>query len=324
MRRLRLAKFLVTGGAGFIGSGLVDALVASGDSVRVLDDFSTGKRENLPEPRDGLEVLEGDVSDPRMCRRAVQGMDYVLHHAAMASVPKSLEAPDRNHEINVQGTFYLLLASRDAGVRRFVLAASSAVYGESEVVPKREEMEPDPVSPYALSKLIGEGYCRQFTRLGWLSCTCLRYFNIFGPRQDPASEYAAVVPIFITRLLEGKPASIYGDGEQTRDFTYLENAVRANLLAVESDRAAGGVYNIGCGESFTLNDLFSRVAREVGTSAVPEYLPVRPGDVRHSCASIERAKEALGYEPVVGFEEGLHRTVEWFAKHRDRSARGGR
>jgi nucleoside-diphosphate-sugar epimerase len=307
-----LAKFLVTGGAGFIGSGLVEALVASGDQVRVLDDLSTGKMENLEPFHGKIGFLEGDVSQAAVCRRATDGVDYVLHHAAMASVPKSIADPARNHEINVEGTFHLLKASREAGVKRFVLAASSAVYGESEVVPKTEGMEPEPVSPYALSKWIGEAYCRQFDRLGWVSCTCLRYFNIFGPRQDPASEYAAVVPIFITKLLEGKRPSIYGDGGQTRDFTYLENAVHANFLAVRNDRAAGGVYNIGCGESFTLNDLFNRVAREVGTRLDPQYLPMRPGDVRHSCASIEQAREMLGYEPVVTFDDGLRRTVEWF------------
>ena len=316
-----MAKFLVTGGAGFIGSGLVEALLASGDSVRVLDDLSTGKLENLEPFRHKIELVEGDVSNAATCRRATDGMEYVLHHAAMASVPKSIADPARNHEINIEGTFYLLTAARDAGVKRFVLAASSAVYGESEVVPKTEEMEPDPVSPYALSKLIGEAYCRQFDRLGWVSCTCLRYFNIFGPRQDPASEYAAVVPIFITRLLEGTQPTIYGDGDQTRDFTYLENAVQANFLAVRNDRAAGGVYNIGCGESFTLNELYLRVAREVGTAIEPEFLPMRPGDVRHSCASIERARESLGYEPIVGFDEGLHRTIEWFRRVRNAEAK---
>ena len=309
-----MAKFLVTGGAGFIGSGLVEALIASGDQVRVLDDLSTGKRENLEPLLGRIEFLEGDVSHAPTCQRATEGIDYVLHHAAMASVPKSIADPARNHQINVEGTFHLLVASRDARVKRFVLAASSAVYGESEVVPKTEEMEPDPVSPYALSKLIGEAYCRQFDRLGWVSCTCLRYFNIFGPRQDPASEYAAVVPIFITRLLEGVRPAIYGDGGQTRDFTYLENAVQANFLAVRNERAAGGVYNIGCGASYSLNDLFTRVAHEVGMRLDPEYLPLRPGDVRHSCASIEHARELLGYEPVVEFDEGLRRTVEWFRR----------
>jgi UDP-glucose 4-epimerase len=315
-----LAKFLVTGGAGFIGSGLVDALVSSGDSVRVLDDFSTGKRENLTEHLGRIELHEGDVCDPAVARRAVQGVDYVLHHAAIASVPRSMLDPQRAHRVNVEGTFHLLMAARDEGVKRFVLAASSAVYGESEVLPKKEGMEPAPASPYALTKLIGELYCRQFTRLGWLSCTCLRYFNIFGPRQDPTSEYAAVVPIFITRLMEEKRPQIFGDGEQTRDFTFLENAVRANFLAVEKDRAQGGVYNIGCGESFTLNDLFSRLKRMLGASVVPEHLPARAGDVRHSLASIERAREVLGYEPKVGFDKGLQKTVEWFQRSRSPNA----
>jgi nucleoside-diphosphate-sugar epimerase len=278
----------------------------------VLDDFSSGRRENLTEHLSRIDILEGDLADPAMCRRAVEGVDYVLHHAAIASVPRSQDDPRRNHRVNVDGTLELLLAARDAGVKRFVFAASSAAYGESEVVPKVESMEVAPVSPYAVSKVAGELYCRQFTASRWLSCTSLRYFNIFGPRQDPASDYAAVVPIFIHRLLEGRPAVIYGDGGQTRDFTYIDNAVRANLLAVENDGAAGGVYNIGCGESFTLNDLYARIAKVLGSSLAPEHHPPRAGDVRHSCASIELARNVLGYTPVVGFDEGLRRTVEWF------------
>jgi nucleoside-diphosphate-sugar epimerase len=317
-----VAKFLVTGGAGFIGSALVDALLASGDSVRVLDDFSSGRRENLADYLARIELIEGDLVDERTCRAAVQGMDFVLHHAAIASVPRSVEDPIRSHRVNVDGTLALMLAARDARVRRFVFAASSAAYGESEVVPKHESMEPNPVSPYAVSKLAGELYGRQFTESGWLSCTSLRYFNIFGPRQDPASDYAAVVPIFISRLLDGKRATVYGDGEQTRDFTYVDNAVRANLLAVENDRAAGGVYNIGCGRSYTLNDLHARIAAAVPSDLAPEHQPNRPGDVRHSCASIDRAREMLGYEPLVDFDEGLRLTIAWFRTRRPLAARG--
>lgn len=317
-----MAKFLVTGGAGFIGSGLVDALASSGDSIRVLDDLSTGKMENLADHLGRIEFLQGDVADPAMCRRAVDGVDYVLHHAAVASVPSSVRDPRRNHAVNANGTLELLLAARDARVKRFVFAASSAAYGPSEVIPKRESMETEPISPYAVSKLVGEIYCRQFTLSGWLSCVSLRYFNIFGPRQDPASEYAAVVPIFITRILERKRAVIYGDGGQTRDFTYLDNAVRANLLAIENDRAAGGTYNIGCGESFTLSDLHARIALALGSDSQPEFLGARDGDVRHSCASIDRAREVLGYEPVVGFEEGLRRTIAWFQRAGSVGARG--
>jgi nucleoside-diphosphate-sugar epimerase len=317
-----VAKFLVTGGAGFIGSGLVDALIASGDSVRVLDDFSSGRRENLSDHVSRIDLLEGDVADSTTCRRAVEGMDYVLHHAAIASVPRSLEDPEQSNRVNVDGTLELLLAARDARVKRFVFAASSAAYGASEVVPKHEGMESRPVSPYAVSKIAGELYCRQFTDAGWLSCTSLRYFNIFGPRQDPGSDYAAVVPIFIHRLLEGKRATIYGDGEQTRDFTYIDNAIRANLLAVENDRAAGGVYNIGCGRSYTLNDLHARLAKAISTELLPEHRPQREGDVRHSCASIDRARETLGYEPVVDFDEGLRRTIAWFRANRPVAAEG--
>jgi nucleoside-diphosphate-sugar epimerase len=316
-----VAKFLVTGGAGFIGSNLVDAVVASGDAVRVVDDLSSGRRENLTDHSSRIDFLRGDIVDPGVVSRAVAGIDYVLHHAALASVPRSVADPRRNHEVNVNGTLSLLLAAREAEVKRFVFAASSAAYGESEVVPKTEEMEPAPVSPYAVSKLVGEHYCTQFSRMGWLPCVSLRYFNIFGPRQDPKSEYAAVVPIFIARMLDGEAPVIYGDGEQTRDFTYVENAVAANFLAIEKERAVGGVFNIGCGESFTLKELCRRLGEVIGTAPKPVHAAPRPGDVRHSEASIERARAGLDYEVRVGFAEGLRRTVEWFRLQR--AATGG-
>jgi nucleoside-diphosphate-sugar epimerase len=310
-----VAKFLVTGGAGFIGSNLVDALVASGDRVRVLDDFSSGKIENLETSRSRIDLVEGSVTDPAAVRRAVDRVDYILHHAALASVPKSMEDPLRNHRINVDGTLLLLLAARKAGVKRFVLASSSAVYGEGEESPKRETSPVLPQSPYATSKLIGEQYCGQFTACGWVPAVCLRYFNIFGPRQDPTSDYAAVVPIFINRLLDGKAPTIYGDGEQTRDFTYIENVVRANLLAVQRAAAVGGVFNIACGESFTVNDLYGRIAGVLGSRLPAQHAPERAGDVKLSSASIYRAREGLGYEASVGFGEGLERTATWFRQN---------
>ncbi len=317
-----MAKFLVTGGAGFIGSNLVDALVAAGDDVRVLDDFSSGKIENLEGVRSRIDLVEGSITDPGTVRRAVAGRDYILHHAALASVPRSMEDPLLNHRINVDGTLHLLLAARDAGVKRFVLASSSAVYGEGPDDPKRETSATIPQSPYASSKLIGEQYCGQFTACGWLPTVCLRYFNIFGPRQDPASDYAAVIPIFIQRMLDGKAPTIYGDGLQTRDFVFVENVVRANLLAVERDSAVGGVFNIACGASFTVNDLYERLAGILGFAEPAHHEPVRAGDVKMSSASIDRARQGLGFDPAVGYEAGLARTAKWFRDHR--TLAGGR
>ncbi len=310
-----MARVLVTGGAGFIGSHLVDALVANGDEVRVLDDFSSGFAQNLAQHGTRIDVLRGDVSSRDVVRRAMKGVDHVLHHAALASVPMSVHDPERNHRVNVDGTLQLLLAARDEGARRFVLASSAAVYGDGLETPKHEGLDPRPVSPYASAKLIGEIYCRQFSDAGWVPSVCLRYFNIFGPRQNPASDYAAVVPIFTQTLLEGGTPVIYGDGSQTRDFTYVENVVRANLLALQRDSAVGGVFNVGCGGSYSVTDLCRRLAVLTGANTTPRHEPTRPGDVRSSEASIERARAALGYEPHVGFEEGLSRTCEWYRRH---------
>ena len=310
-----MARVLVTGGAGFNGSNLVDALLANGDSVRVLDDFSSGYEENLAHVFDRIEVLRADIADPAACARGMEGTDYVLHAAALASVPASVEDPVRNHRVNVDGTLALLLAARAAGVKRFVLASSAAIYGDGPESPKLESMPPRPLSPYAAAKLIDEVYCRQFTEAGWLDCVCLRYFNIFGPRQDPASDYAAVVPIFIRKVLDGDAPVIYGDGEQTRDFTFVANVVSANLLAVERDSAVGGVFNIGCGGSYSVKDLFARVREALGSDLEPVHESVRAGDVKISEASIEAARECLGYEPAVGFAEGLALTCAWFRDH---------
>jgi nucleoside-diphosphate-sugar epimerase len=311
-----LAKFLVTGGAGFIGSNLVDALVAAGDDVRVLDDFSSGKIENLDGARSRIDLVEGSITDRETVRRALAGRDYVLHHAALASVPRSMADPLLNHRINVDGTLNLLLAARDAGVKRFVLASSSAVYGEGPDDPKRETSATLPQSPYAASKLIGEQYCGQFTACGWVPTVCLRYFNIFGPRQDPASDYAAVIPIFIHRMLDGKAPTIYGDGRQTRDFVYVENVVRANLLAVERDSAVGGVFNIAGGTSITVNELYERLASILGFAEPARHEPPRSGDVKHSSAGIERARERLGFDASVSYQAGLERTARWFRGQR--------
>lgn len=314
-----MARFLITGGAGFIGSHLVAALLDRGETVRVLDDFSSGHRENLAGSLDRIELVEGDVADPEVAARAASGVDYILHEAALASVPKSIDDPVRNHRVNVDGTLNLLLAARESGVRRFVLASSAAVYGDDPRTPKREEMAPAPVSPYASAKLIGEVYCRQFTAAGWLDTVCLRYFNVFGPRQDPASDYAAVVPIFTQMLLAGDTPVIHGDGAQTRDFTYVANVVRANLLAAERDAASGGVFNVGCGQSYSVVDLHRRLAELAGTDRPPRHVPARAGDVRNSEASIEQARSVLGFEVAVGFEEGLARTFDAYRDARSPS-----
>jgi nucleoside-diphosphate-sugar epimerase len=319
-----LATFLVTGAAGFIGSHLASAVRAGGDRVRVLDNLSSGFEENLEAIGDDVDVIRGDVADPDAVRRAMVGVDYVLHHAALASVPKSVEDPGLNHRTNVDGTLNLLLAARDAGVKRFVLASSAAIYGDGPESPKRESMPPAPLSPYAAAKLIGEVYCSQFTAAGWVDSVCLRYFNIFGPRQDPASDYAAVVPIFIRKLLDGETPRIHGDGGQTRDFTYVDNVVRANLLAVERPSAVGRVFNIGCGGSYSVNELFQRIAEHVAPGARAEYTESRAGDVRVSSAAIDEARQGLGYEPVVGFEEGLERTCRWFRENPDRARKVAR
>jgi nucleoside-diphosphate-sugar epimerase len=323
-----VAKFLVTGGAGFIGSNLVDALVAAGATVRVLDDFSSGRRENLQRSGARIDLIEGSITDADAVARATRGVDFVLHHAAIASVPKSLADPQLNYRTNVEGTLNLLEAGRREGVQRLVLASSSAVYGDGidtdPDAPRAENMRPDPLSPYAASKLAGEIYCRQYTACRWVPTVCLRYFNIFGPRQDPASDYAAVVPIFIRRLLEGGPAVIHGDGLQTRDFTYIENAVRANLLAVERASAVGGVFNVGCGRSFRVIDLYRRIADFFESRAEPVHEPEREGDVRNSRASIELARAKLGYQPTVGFEEGLANTCSWFRAHPEAAGVSGR
>ena len=306
--------YLVTGGAGFIGSHLVERLVQVDQRVRVIDNLSTGKKENLEPFFSEIEFIEGDVRDLELLREAMDGVDYVLHQAAIPSVPRSVKDPLTTNSANVDGTLNVLVAARDAGVKRVVYASSSSVYGDSLKLPKQETMTPEPRSPYAVSKLAGELYCQVFHHVYGLETACLRYFNIFGPRQDPNSQYSGVVAKFITSLLEGKQVTIFGDGEQSRDFTYVENVVEANLLAVKADGVSGGVFNIACGERLSVNELARLLAEIVGADPQlePLYAAPRPGDVLHSQADILKAKELLGYEVEVGTREGLERTVEWY------------
>jgi UDP-glucose 4-epimerase len=306
---------LVTGGAGFIGSYLVRSLAADGHAVRVLDDFSTGRTENLDGVAGEVQVVEGDVRDPLQVRAAVTGVKVVHHLAALPSVARSVADPRASHEVNVDGTLNVLLAAADAGVRRLVYASSSSVYGDTPVLPKHEQMPVSPRSPYAAAKLAGEAYCRAFAGVYPLETVCLRFFNVFGPRQDPASQYAAVVPRFITRMLAGEPAEVTGDGLQTRDFTYVANAVSACRLAADAGlEAVGEAMNVGCGERISVLDLVDLVNERLGRRVEPVFTPARPGDVRDSQAAIAKAITLLGYRPLVPVREGLGATVAWFAE----------
>jgi nucleoside-diphosphate-sugar epimerase len=316
-------KYLVTGGAGFIGSHLVERLVGDGHEVVVLDDFSTGRRENLAH-LDGsrLRVVQGDVTKRKDVEKATAGVQYVLHHAALPSVARSVEDPLAANAANVDGTLNVLIAARESKtVKRVVYAASSAAYGDSPTLPKVETMTPQPMSPYAAGKLAGEHYCRVFHVNYGLETVCLRYFNVFGPRQDPESDYAAVVPKFITMLLDKKRPSVYGDGKQTRDFTYVENVVEANLAACTSPKAPGEMVNIACGDRVTISGLAIMIGEIVGNVIEPKLKPARSGDVRHSLADITRAQDVLGYRVRVNLREGLERTVEWYAGRRKKKGR---
>ncbi|MGZ3601731.1 MAG: SDR family oxidoreductase [Ktedonobacterales bacterium] len=303
-------RYLVTGGAGFIGSHLAQALVERGAFVCILDNFATGQEANLRDLDGRVEIIRGDLRDLQTVRAAVAGVDVVFHEAALASVPRSIADPITSLETNVIGTQHVLLAARDAGVRRVVYAGSSSVYGDALVLPKQEDMCPHPLSPYALQKLTGEQLCGVFTRIYRLETVVLRYFNVFGPRQDPTSEYAAVIPRFLTALLQRQRPVVFGDGEQTRDFTYVANVVRANVLAADSPDAAGQVLNIGCGERISLNDVLRIAQSLLDVSIEPEYREPRPGDVRDSLADITRARHLLGYEPSITVRDGLARTLE--------------
>ena len=306
-------RYLVTGGAGFIGSHIVRRLVGDGVFVRVVDNLSTGQSVRLDDVRDLVEFVEGDLADERVSDEVVRDVDCVLHQAAVPSVQRSVCDPIGTNRSNVTATLNVLESCRKAGVRRLVYAASSSVYGDTEVLPKAEEMLPNPLSPYALQKLVGERYCKLYYDLYGLETVSLRYFNVFGPGQDPHSEYSAVIPKFITKLLANEPIVVYGDGEQSRDFTYVENVVEANLLALRAMGASGSACNIGCGERITLNELIGLLEEILGLKANVNYAASKAGDVRHSLADVTLARRLLGYEPRVMVKEGLKRTVEAFA-----------
>jgi nucleoside-diphosphate-sugar epimerase len=315
-----MARYLVTGGAGFIGSHIAEALLKRGEQVRVLDNFSTGFRANL-ETLSGAEVLEGDIRSYHIVREAVDGVDFVLHQAALPSVPRSVRDPLTTNEVNVVGTLNLLRAAKDAKVKRLVYASSSSVYGKNTELPKREAAAPQPISPYAVSKLAGEHYCRSFTDLYGFETVMLRYFNVFGPRQSPDSEYAAVIPRFVARMLRQQSPVIFGDGLQTRDFTFVANVVHANLLACERDRVAGQIFNIATSSPISLLKLVESIAELTGSDVKPTFQPARAGDILHSYASIAEAHHVLGYEPQVHFMEGLQATVSYLSQTVDGPAR---
>lgn len=308
-----MALYLVTGGAGFIGSHIVDELVRREQHVRVLDNFTTGKRENLASVLDRIELVEGDIRDLGTVRNAMQGVDYVLHQAALPSVPRSIADPLASHEVNATGTLNVLIAARDASVRRVVYASSSSVYGNSPTLPKHEGMPTNPLSPYAVSKLAGEEYCRAFYQVYGLPAVALRYFNVFGPRQDPTSQYSAVIPRFIAAMLRGEPPTIYGDGQQSRDFTYVANVVEANLLACKEDAAIGQVFNAALGGRVSLLGLVASLNKVLGSAIEPQFKAARAGDVKHSQADVAKFQQATGFHGQVELKEGLQRTVEWYA-----------
>ena len=313
-----MSNILVTGGAGFIGSNLTEALLQQGHTVRVLDNFSTGKRENIVFDKDNglLQVIMGDIRDQDICLKAADGVDYLFHQAALASVPQSVEDPVTSNSVNVGGTLNLLWAAKERRVKRFIYASSCAIYGDDPSLPKKEDMAPAPLSPYALQKYIGERYCSLFSQLYGLETVCLRYFNVFGPKQDPGSIYSAVIPRFIDAFLEGHPPTVYGDGEQSRDFVYIENLVEANLHAMSASSFNGEVINIGCGKSTSLNLLLRILQKVMGSTLGPAYEKPRPGDITRSYGDIGKANRMLNYFPRVELEEGLRQTVSFLRKMR--------
>ena len=304
-----MANYLVTGGAGFIGSHISEELLRRGHRVRVVDSLVTGYQRNL---RDGVEFEQGDLADPAVAKAAVAGMDYVIHQAAIPSVPRSVEKPEESHRANIDATLQVLLASRAARIKRVVFAGSSSVYGDTEVLPKTEVMPTNPLSPYALQKLMGEMYLQMFTKLYGLETVTTRYFNVFGPRQDPGSPYSGVISLFIKALSEGTPPLIYGDGEQTRDFTYVANVVDAVLRAADTPGVGGQVFNVATNSRISLNQLLATLKKIFGSTVEPIYEPARKGDIHDSQADISKAARLLGYQPLVGLEEGLRKTVDWY------------
>lgn len=307
-----MANVLVTGGAGFIGSHLATALLDDDHRVRVLDDFSSGRRHNLAPIAERIEIVEGDMRDARQCERACEGIEFVFHQAAIPSVPKSVDEPDASHDANINGMFNILRAAVAQKVRRVIYAASSSAYGDTDESPKHEGITPDPLSPYAVQKLVGELYGRAFSKCFGLETLSLRYFNVFGARQDPQSQYAAAIPAFIVAALRGESPRVFGNGEQTRDFTFIDNVIHGNLLAMKVDRTCGESINVACGDAISINQVISDINKTLETNVTPRYEPARTGDVLHSCADITLAKALLGYEPQVSFEEGLRRTIEFY------------
>ncbi len=310
-----MATYLVTGGAGFIGSHITEELVKRGEEVRVLDNFLTGKRENLTPFLDKIELLEGDIREYDTCQKAVEGIDYVLHQAALPSVPRSVSDPIFSNEINITGTLNMLVASQKTGIKSFVFASSSSIYGDDQRLPKKEGNEGNPLSPYALGKLTGEKYCQIFSKLHKFNTVCLRYFNIFGPRQDPFSQYAAAIPNFVTKILNNEQPIIYGDGEQSRDFTYVSNVVEANLLACKAQNVPGEAFNIACGSRTTVNVLIDEIKTILDKNIPSDFCDPRPGDVRHSHADITKAERMLKYNPLITFSEGLEKTISWYKEN---------
>jgi nucleoside-diphosphate-sugar epimerase len=309
---LAMAVYVVTGGGGFIGSHIVEELLRRQETVKVIDNFSTGSHENAKAFEQDAEIIEADLAEAKNLDRFLKGVEYVIHQAAIPSVPKSILDPLKSHRANVDGTLKLLLACRDAGVRRVVYASSSSLYGDSPALPKHEGMTPGPLSPYGAQKLFGEMYCQVFARAYGLETVSLRYFNVFGPRQDPTSQYSGVLALFIPAVLEGRRPTIYGDGLQSRDFTYVRNVVEANLLACAAPGVAGETFNVACGDRITVNSMLQQINKITGKDISPIYAEPRAGDIKHSQADITKARERLGYKPLISFDEGLRRTIEWY------------
>ncbi len=312
-------KYLVTGGAGFIGSNICEELVRRGHYVRVLDNYATGDPKNLASVEEKIEMVEGDLRNYHTVREAIDGMDFVLHQGALPSVPRSVRDPISSNDVNVSGTLNVLYAAKDANLKRVVFASSSSIYGDNPTLPKQEDMIPNPLSPYAISKYAGERYCQVFASIYGIHTVSLRYFNVFGPKQNPDSQYSAVIPKFIKAILQDRPPTIYGDGEQSRDFTYVLNTIEANILATEADCPPGVVMNCAVHQRTTLNELVARINKILGKTIEPVYTDSRPGDVKHSFADIDRLKNTLGYSPSVFFEEGLRRTIEWHNKQYEKN-----
>ncbi len=309
-----MTNILVTGGAGFIGSHLATRFVDMGCRVRVFDNFSSGKRENLSHLSGRVDIVEADLRDAEACRRACADIEFVFHEAALGSVPKSVDEPQASHEVNINGTFNILRAAVEAKVRRFIYAGSSSAYGDTRESPKHEEIVPQPLSPYAVQKLTGEQYCRAFFECYGLETITLRYFNVFGERQDPKSQYAAAIPAFVTAILRNEPPTIYGDGEQTRDFTFIDNVVDGNVLAMKAAKTCGESINVACGGQISVNQVIAAINKALGKNVKPNHVAARLGDVKHSCADIRLAERVLGFRPKIGFEEGLRRAIDFYRR----------